>query len=499
MATIILLAYDKMRPGIVMLTSATILMVAGYISPQEIINGFSNKGVITIALLFLVSEGVRRSGALNVFVKFLLPKQKSTINGILSRLLPSVAAISALINNTPVIAIFAPIVKRWAKARAIPPTKFLIPLSFATILGGMCTLIGTSTNLVVHSMMIDAGFDGFSMFELGKVGVFIAIVGLVYLILFSKVFLPNIREDVAEENDEIEHRAEAVITSRFPGVGKRVLEFDFERRFGAKLIAIKRNGQTLNENTDSAIYQANDTLIMDVDDKFIDSWGESSFFFVVSNGHDEPIIGGKKRLLAILLTIFMTVGATIGATPKFKSMLPDLQLDMFFFALVTVIIMVWTKMFPVNKYTKFISWDIIITIACAFAISSALQNSGVTDLLANKIVSISGDLGPYALLAIIFIVTNLFTEFITNAAAVAVVFPIAISVATQAGVNPTPFFVAICVAASASFSTPIGYQTNQIVQGIGNYKFRDFFRIGLPLNIITFVISMILIPFFWQF
>ena len=185
--------------------------------------------------------------------------------------------------------------------------------------------------------------------------------------------------------------------------------------------------------------------------------------------------------------------------PVTKEMFPDIKLDMFFFVSITTIIMAWTNLFPARKYTKYISWDILITIACAFAISKAMVNSGVADSVAKFIIGLSDDYGPHVLLAMVFIITNLFTELITNNAAAALAFPLALSISAQLGVSPTPFFVVICMAASASFSTPIGYQTNLIVQGIGNYKFTDFVRIGLPLNIITFLISVILIPLIWNF
>ena len=180
-------------------------------------------------------------------------------------------------------------------------------------------------------------------------------------------------------------------------------------------------------------------------------------------------------------------------------MLPGLKLDMFFFVCVTTVIMAWTKIFPAKKYTKYISWDILITIACAFAISRAMENSGFASLIAAKIIRLTDTWGPYALLAIVFLITNLFTELITNNAAAALSFPVALSVASQLGVDPKPFFVVICLAASASFSTPIGYQTNLIVQGVGGYKFMDFVKIGLPLNIITFTISVFVVPLIWEF
>ncbi|MCD8193538.1 MAG: anion permease, partial [Tannerellaceae bacterium] len=162
-------------------------------------------------------------------------------------------------------------------------------------------------------------------------------------------------------------------------------------------------------------------------------------------------------------------------------------------------IMAWTKLFPPKKYTKYISWDILITIACAFAISKAMENSGFAAMIARYIIDMSDSVGPYALLAMIFVITNIFTELITNNAAAALSFPIALSVANQLGVNPMPFFVVICMAASASFSSPIGYQTNLIVQGIGNYKFTDFVKVGLPLNIIAFIISVFVTPLLWKF
>ena len=195
----------------------------------------------------------------------------------------------------------------------------------------------------------------------------------------------------------------------------------------------------------------------------------------------------------------MIAGASIGELPAVKDMLPGLKLDMFFFVCVTTVIMAWTKIFPAKKYTKYISWDILITIACAFAISRAMENSGFASLIAAKIIRLTDTWGPYALLAIVFLITNLFTELITNNAAAALSFPVALSVASQLGVDPKPFFVVICLAASASFSTPIGYQTNLIVQGVGGYKFMDFVKIGLPLNIITFTISVFVVPLIWEF
>lgn len=500
------LIWDKMRPGMVLLTVVVLFLTVGVLTPKEMLEGFSNKGMITVAMLFLVSEGIRQSGALGQLIKKLLPEGKTTVLKAQFRMLPPIAFISAFLNNTPVVVIFAPIIKRWAESVKLPATKFLIPLSYVTILGGICTLIGTSTNLVVHGMILDAGYEGFSMFELGKVGGVIAIVGIIYLFVFSNRLLPDSREDRINNEDSEEekqgnfHRVEAVLGARFPGINKTLGQFNFTRHYGAIVKEVKSGGQSFTRNLETVTLHEGDTLVLWADDSFIPTWGESSVFLMLANGKEgsEPV-SRKKRWLALGLLIFMIIGATVGELPVVKEAVPDLKLDMFFFVSITTVIMAWTKIFPPKKYTKYISWDILITIACAFAISKAMENSGFAPMIATKIIGMADSLGPYALLAILFIITNIFTELVTNNAAAALSFPIALSVATQLGVNPTPFFVVICMAASASFTTPIGYQTNLIVQGVGGYKFTDFVRIGLPLNIISFLISVFVIPMIWEF
>lgn len=499
------LIWDRMRPGMVLLTVVVLFLCAGILTPKEMLEGFSNKGMITVGMLFLVSEGVRQSGALGQLIKKLLPQGPTTVLKAQVRMLPPIAFISAFLNNTPVVVIFAPIIKRWAEAAHLPATKFLIPLSYVTILGGVCTLVGTSTNLVVHGMVLDAGYEGFTMFELGKVGVIIALAGLLYLFLFSDRLLPDTREEREEEEDEEEkpshfHRVEAVLGARFPGINKTLGEFNFTRHYGAIVKEVKSGGESFSRNLEQVTLHEGDTLVLWADDSFIPTWGESSVFLMLANGTEgNKPVSTKKRWLALGLLIFMIAGATVGELPAVKEAVPGIRLDMFFFVAVTTVIMAWTKLFPPKKYTKYISWDILITIACAFAVSKAMENSGFAALIAHYIISMADNLGPYALLAILFVITNLFTELVTNNAAAALSFPIALSVARQLGVDPTPFFVVICMAASASFSTPIGYQTNLIVQGVGGYKFTDFVRIGLPLNLIAFLVSVFAIPLIWSF
>lgn len=505
---ILALIKDRMRPGLVLLSGAVVFLCAGILSPKEMLEGFANKGMVTVAMLFLVSEGVRRSGILEEMLRRLLPKEgKAQVRGVQLRMLPVVSFISAFLNNTPVVVIFAPMVRRWAEKHHISPTKLLIPLSYATILGGMCTLIGTSTNLVVHGMVTDAGYQGFGMFELGKVGIFIAIVGLLYIVVFSPLILPNRREDPdklatsASETLSGMHRVEVVLGPRFPAINKRIYDFDFKRKYGAVILELRRGGEVMiMHDMRRERFHEGDTLVLLADDAFMHNWGDSSFFLMVSNGKEaEPQMPKKKRWLAVVLMVLMIIGAAVGELPAVREAAPAMKLDMFFFVSVVTVIMAWMNIFPARKYTKYISWDILITIASAFAISKAMQNSGMADAVAAWAVELSKAHSPIVLLGVIFVITNLFTELMTNNAAAALAFPISLSIASHMGVSPMPFFVTICMAASSSFSTPIGYQTNLIVQGIGNYRFADFVRIGLPLNLIALIITLTVVPLFWPF
>lgn len=504
---VLALIKDRMRPGLILFSGAVVFMCAGILSPRELLDGFSNKGMITVAMLFLVSEGVRRSGLLEALLRHLLPHGRGvTTRKVQARMLPVIAFISSFLNNTPVVVIFAPMIKRWAEKHGVAATKLLIPLSYATILGGTCTLIGTSTNLVVHGMVIDAGFQGFTMFELGKVGIIIAIAGLLYIWLCSPILLPAERNNSDELTSPSElgrglHRIEVVLGPRFPAINKRIIDFDFKRKYGADVLELKRGGETfIVHDMRRERFHEGDTLVLLTDEDFMHNWGDSSFFLMVSNGKEQDFKMPRwKCWLSVVLLVLMIIGATIGELPAVRAAAPRMHLDMFFFVSVVTIIMAWLNIFPARKYTKFISWDILITIASAFAISRAMLNSGMADAVASWAVELSHQCSPVVLLAVIFIITNLFTELMTNNAAAALAFPLSLSIAQHMGVSPMPFFVTICMAASASFSTPIGYQTNLIVQGVGNYRFGDFIKVGLPLNLISFIITIVVVPMLWPF
>ncbi len=501
------LIMDKMRPGIVLLSLVVVYMAAGIITPAQMVAGFSNRGMITVGLLFLVSEGIRQSGALGAVVKRLLPREGASVAGAQLRILPIVSAFSAFLNNTPVVVIFAPIIKNWARRVGLPCTKFLIPLSYATILGGLCTLIGTSTNLVVHGMMLDRGMEGLKMFDLAYIGIPVTVAGLAYILIASKRLLPaerpdNIEEEEAEAGEASgKHVVEVVLASRFPGLKRKLKNFDFKRRYGAEVKEIRQGGQVITKNLGEVRLQEGDTLVVVADEAFTRTWGDSSVFLMMTNGSEIPSrpVAAWKKWTALALLLIMIAGATVGELPAVKERFPGVRMDMFFFAAVTAVLMAWLKIFPPKKYTKYISWDILITIACAFAISAAMEESGLAALIAGFIKGVSGSLGAWGALAALYLVTLLITELVTNNAAAALAFPLALETAAKFGVDPMPFFIAICIAASAGFATPIGYQTNLIVQGAGNYRFTDFLKIGLPMDLIVMAISVSLIPMVWPF
>ena len=587
--TIIALAKEIMRPGLIFFTATVLLMAFGILSGNDVLSGFSNKGMITIGILFIVSEGVRQSGILNRLAQSYLPRKRGKMLFLIPRIMFPVSVLSAFLNNTPVVIIFAPIIKNWAEKLNLSSKKFLIPLSYATILGGMCTLIGTSTNLVVHGLILESGLPGFGMFELGKVGIIIAVFGIIYMSIAGNKLLPGekillnqksttdykdyyydviipetsnligheikngrlrelknlIIKSIERDNIIIEtqkgdyfiqasdklHMAgksdrlnyilsndnlklsgidllknipkkelkqyEAVISPRFPGVGKTVPEFNFFDHYQAVIIAIHRNGERITSNLGNLKLRAGDNLVLLTTERFIQNWGDSKIFYLTSYIRDYRTTGSFwKKWSAFIILLMMIIGSTFG---KFIQTPSDINFDMFYFSAIAAVLLVWMKIMPHQKYTKAISWDVLITIACAFAISKALQNSGAAESIASKTINFSKALGPIGVLASLYLITAIFTEIITNNAAAAIVFPIALAAANQMHMDPKPFFVAIAIAASASFSTPIGYQTNLIVQAYGNYRFKDYIKIGLPLNIIAFILSLLFIPIFWHF
>ncbi len=494
---VVVLILDRMRPGLTIFSCAVCFMLLGVITPEQLAAGFSNREMLTVGLLFLIGEGVRESGALNYLTSLILPKSKGRTSTALLRFLPAVTALSAVINNTAVVVIFAPVIKRWARKMGMPAKRLLIPLSYATILGGMSTLVGTSTNMVVNGMMTEAGYRGMRLFEIGSVGIVIAVVGLIYVICFSSLLLPGDIDDNIGSDDSI---VEVMLTSRFPGLGRTLETFDFKGHYRVSVMSISRNGVThTGEEMQSHRMVVGDTLRLKADEKFIRTWRESSSFYIL----DGTSIGaafkkapnGKFKWWWGVAMLLLFIGGV--SVDSYITAYGGDGWGVFPVAAGVVVLMAITGLFPPKRYTKFITWDILIAIASAFAISQAMVNSGVNTMIAELILTLSKGWGAVGAMALLYLVTMLFTEVISNNAAVAIAFPVAVALSQQLGVDAMPLFIAITIAASASFSSPIGYQTNLIVLGVGGYSFKDFLKMGLGLNILVFIISIALIPIIW--
>jgi len=574
------------RPGIVLLTGLFVLMAAGIVDPKRAVSGFSNQGVLIIAMLFMISEGVKASGILKAISDLFLPREKRKYSRLYLSILTPIGVVSAILNNTPIVLIFAPLVKNWSERMKLDPRRFLMPLSFITILGGTLTIIGTSTNLLVHGLLLENNMKGLGFFETGRIGIFLFVFGLLYLVFFSRVIMKKFDNNdhpkseklfffEAIINDRFEKQGEtyaslkgetfkdislaaiirngeyiqdytnlevlkqdklllntslvmletlrsitglslfkleqayklhknskletveAIISSRFPGVGKRLNEIDFMNRYNSVVLAIYRNGDQIYQEVDNVRLKEGDTLLLLTDSNFVTNWNDSHVFYLLSHKGDIQFnMDRKKAVTTYLLLALLLSGAMISTSFDW------FEHSAFNPLLVTGIVMVlfvWLRILPAQRYTKSVNWDILITIASSIGISYAIHSSGLSDTIAGFILKHLIFLGPLGLLFILYLLTAIVTEMVTNNAAAALVFPIALSISQLSGYDSRPFVIAICIAATCSFISPIGYQTNMIVQAIGQYKYKDFSRLGLPLSLIVMLISLFLIPIFWPF
>jgi di/tricarboxylate transporter len=290
---------------------------------------------------------------------------------------------------------------------------------------------------------------------------------------------------------------EAIISGRFPGVGKKVSEIDFLNRYNSVVLAIYRNGDQIYQEVDQVRLKDGDTLLLLTDENFVQGWSDSQVFYLLSHKGDIQFNLDRKKAAFTYALLAILLGGAILTTS-----LPDLEDTAFtplLVAGVVMVTMVWLNILPSQRYTKAVNWDILITIAASIGISHAIHNSGLSSTIATFFLNNLTFLGPLGLLLMVYLLTAVVTEVVTNNAAAALVFPIAISISGLSGYDSRPFVIAVCIAATCSFISPIGYQTNMIVQSIGQYKYKDFSRLGLPLSLMVMALSMILIPLFWPF
>jgi len=575
--TVVLLVRDTVPPAIAVLGADVLLLILGVTTTEQALSGFSNAAPITVAALFIVARGVEKSGALQPLIHGSLGNGGSVRSGLARLLIPTSAAL-AILNNTPIVAMVAPQVADWAEKRGRPPSWYLIPVSFGTILGGTITVIGTSTNLVVSGLLESSGMAPIGMFEISRIGIPVTIVGLAILILTAPLLLPDrrrarrhleeeIREFVfqaivepggpldgvtVEEGGlrhlqgvflvEIDREGETIAPAApttllrgndrltfagrldmvrdlqtMPGlasteqkhvtsfngsehaffeaavsgtsrlVGQTLREADFRQRYQAAVLAIHRSGARVNEKLGSVKMKEGDTLLLLSDRGFAERWRDHRDFLLVSRSGGTPPAHPRHAAIAIAVTIGVVVLAGIGVIPILQS------------ALVGALLLVLTGVLSTGEARAAVDMDVIILIAASFGVGEAISSSGLAAMLGQGLVASFSDFGPYGVLFAVTIATVALTELITNNAAAVLIFPIALASAQVVGADPRPFAIAIAIAASASFLTPIGYQTNTMVYGLGGYRFGDYVRIGLPLTILVVATILLVVPRFWPF
>ncbi|WP_287373512.1 SLC13 family permease [Prosthecochloris sp.] len=569
----IALVKEVQKPSLILITTLLALHLGGIITLKEAFSGFSNQGMLAVGALFIVAYALQSSTALDSSIEKILGKKAD--NTIYFRFMLPIACASGFLNNTPLVASLLPVIKRWCKKHGLSASKFLIPLSYATIIGGTCTLIGTSTNLVVHGMMLDHGLNGFSFFELSKAALPLALVTIAYFALIGHRFLPerkdslsqfteSLREFVIEvsvqkdypylgntvhdanlrhlkglflfqimrENKEItpvspderillgdklfftglpetiydllhtpglrliedseydiknldsdKHGTfEAVLSNSSPLIGQTVKECNFRTKYDAVILGIHRNGHRIIKKVGDIELKPNDTLFILAKRDFSQKWYASTDFSLVSNSISRYSKPKKQGNLALLLMLAMIGSVTFGLTSS-----------MLLAASITAGIMIFTNIISAGDAQKAIDFDVLLIIACAFGIGKGIENSGVAELLATHMINAVSQWGIIGIIAGIFFITSIYTEIITNNAAAALIFPIVLSIAEKMQIDPLPLMVTLAIAASASFATPIGYQTNLMVYNPGGYKFSDFLKTGSIMNLLSGIIVTIMV------
>ena len=585
-ALIVCALIKNWAPADAVFLGATVLLAAlKIITPEQAFSGFSNPGVLTIAALFVVAAALRETGVLNYIGDHLLGHSVSE-KGALGRLAILVVPLSALVNNTPIVAMMVPVIIDWCRKRLISPSRLLIPLSYLAILGGTCTLIGTSTNLIIHGLLLNeenmrqGAAMGLQFFEIGKIGILFTLVGTTYLMFVGPILLPKRKElleqlgdsrreylvELLVENncriigqtvetaglrqlpglflieidrdgsiiapvtpDEIIHSqdrmvftgivstivdlekipglrpatdqsyhlspaqrrgrllSEAVISPTSPLIGKSIRNANFRAMYNAAVVAVHRNGSRVTNKVGNIILNPGDTLLLQTGTHFSQAHRNNPDFYLVSDVEDShPLRHERAGIAVVVFLALLTLMVFNVLNPMITSF-------------IAAGVMVGTRCVSAASARKSIEWQVLITIAAAFGVGSAIQASTLGNVAAQALVAITHQWGPHATLAAVYITTVLVTEVITNNAAAVLMFPLCLQTATVLGVQERPFIIALALAASASFASPVGYQTNMMVYGPGGYRFTDFLRIGLPLNIILCVVAIVGIPYIWPF
>lgn len=577
--------------------AAVMAGLVGIVKPEDVFKGFANENVLTVAALFVVAAALRETGALDILGGRMFGKASGE-NSAMVRLAGCACTSSAFLNNTPIVAMFLPIVTEWCRKHRISPSRLLMPLSYFAILGGICTLIGTSTNLVVNGLMAEwarlhAGepiaqqLRPMSMFELGRAGLPMSIAGLLLLLTLGKRLLPDRKDlldelgettreylvdmqiqpgcrligqsvqaaglrhlpglylvqitregrsispvepdEVLEQGDRLtfagavntivdleripglvpatdtgyemgtkrrdRRLCEAVVSSTSPIINKTVRDADFRALYNAAIVAIHRGGERLGGRIGDVVLRPGDTLLLQAGPHFVRAHRNDPDFYLVSRIDEARPVRHERATISILLLGALIVGFALST--KYHWMPPEVIVV---FAIAGLLI--GTRCISVSDARQSVDWQTLVTIAASFGLGKAIEQSGLAKMIAQGLFTGIGSLGtgphiPVIALSAIYLMTMVMSELLSNNAAAALMFPFGIATATAFGVDARPFAMAIAFAASAAFATPIGYQTHMMVWSPGGYKFTDFMRVGIPMDILLWIIATILIPIAW--
>jgi di/tricarboxylate transporter len=576
LGTLALLLSGQRAPDMVMIGAVVVLLAAGILTPAEALGGMSNEGMLTVAALFVVAAAIERTGALAVVVDRALGRPQSLAAAQL-RTMVAPAAVSAFMNNTPVVALMVPAIRDWAKKNRLSVSKLLMPMNDAVVLGGLCTLIGTSTNVVVSGLVSAKRGHGLAMFDITWLGVPLLVAGLVYLVIASKHLLPDRRPAVSESDDPRQYSLEMLVEDGSPLVGRTIeeaglrgleglylMEIDrgghvmaavgpserlesgdrlvfvgvvdsvvelqkirglrpatdqvfklddprservlveavvsnacplvggtirsgrFRSTYDAVVIAVARGGERVRMKIGDIVLEPGDTLLLEASPDFFERQRSNRHFYLVSEVSGSTPPRHDRAWIALAALVAMVVAASLELVPMVAA------------AFVAAGAVVATRCISPSEARRSIEWESLLLIAASFGLAKAMEKTGLDETIARSTIAAAGD-HPHAVLAAIYFVGMLFTELMSNNAAAVLVFPIAWQTAHDMGLNPMPFVMAVTVAASCGFATPMGYQTNLMIYGPGGYKFGDYVRFGGPLNLLVMALTVALAPIIWPF
>jgi di/tricarboxylate transporter len=562
-------------------TVAILVMIAfmatGVLTPAEGFSGFSNPATLTVGAMFVISAAVFKSGVLNNVGVLLFKAGKINFTLALLLLLIISGALSAFINDTAVVALFMPVVIKLAKDMDISPSKLLMPLSFGALMGGICTLVGTSTNILVSGIAADHGLQPISMFEMSAGGIWFFAAGVAYIIFIGQYLLPKhaaiqdptedfemgnflaeikllagaksigstigdspimkevdieilqiIREEgkvefpmpgtILQEGDRLKVRCdveklkklaqrqgiqikgnvlpendknfslyEALITPNSPLVGKSLSDIQFMDTYkGASVLAIRSRKNILHEKLGKIPLKSGDVLLMRSSRQLIHYFKKNGYLLIISE-IERRKMDPKKVFLTLLIVISIILSAALNILPILLS------------AAIGVILLVLFQLLKPEEAYKAIDWKVIFMLAGILSMGTALQKTGAASLLSDFISQSLGQYGPHTVLGFFFLITFSLTNFMSNNATAALLAPVAISTANTMDVSARPFLLAVTFAASLSFMTPLGYQTNTMIYAPGNYKFIDYLKVGTPLNFLLWLIAIYMLPKLYPF